>query len=89
MIEEGDEHLTAVQQVLCTSLLIPPLTGSTHLTLSSHKNPQQHGDVLWGHHDACQANVQGNPSVHRGDTNPTNRFEHVVVVQRLERFAKE
>ena len=29
------------------------------------------------------------PSVHRGDTDPTNRFEHVVVVQRLERFAKE
>jgi hypothetical protein len=50
MIEEGDEHLTAVQQVLCTGLLIPPLTGSTHL----------HGDVLWRHHDACQANGQGN-----------------------------
>ena len=28
-------------------------------------------------------------SVHRGDTDPTNRFEYVVVVQRLERFAKE
>ena len=41
VVEAGDEGLTAAEQFYCPGRLIPPPTGSTHLTSTSRENLRQ------------------------------------------------